>query len=42
MRRAPSSTHAGFTFNPLRYVSLTGALVIIDGSDPEQVTWFKG
>ena len=33
---------AGFTFNPLRYVSLTGALVVIDGSDPEQVAWFKG
>ena len=32
----------GFTFNPLRYVSLSGALVIIDGSDPEQVAWFKG
>ena len=33
---------AGFTFNPLRYVSLTSALVVIDGSDPEQVAWFKG
>ena len=33
---------AGFTFNPLRYVSLTGVLVVIDGSDPEQVVWFKG
>ena len=33
---------AGFTFNPLRYVSLTGALVVIDGSNPEQVAWFKG
>ena len=32
----------GFTFNPLRYVSLSGALVVIDGSDPEQVAWFKG
>ena len=32
----------GFTFNPLRYVSLTGALVVIDGSNPEQVAWFKG
>ena len=32
---------AGFTFNPLRYVSLSGALVVIDGSDPEQVGWFK-
>ena len=31
----------GFTFNPLRYVSLSGALVVIDGSDPEQVAWFK-
>ena len=33
---------AGFTFNPLQYVSLSGALVVIDGSDPEQVAWFKG
>ena len=33
---------AGFTFNPLRYVSLSGALVVIDGSDPEQVAWFQG
>ena len=33
---------AGFTFNPLRHVSLTRALVVIDGSDPEQVAWFKG
>ena len=32
---------AGFTFNPLRYVFLSGALVVIDGSDPEQVAWFK-
>ena len=33
---------AGFTFNPLRYVFLSGALVVIDGSDPEQVAWFQG
>ena len=33
---------AGFTFNPLQYVSLSGALVVIDGSDPEQVAWFQG
>ena len=33
---------AGLTFNPLRYVSLSGSLVVIDGSDPEQVAWFKG
>ena len=32
----------GFTFNPLRYVSLSGVLVVIDGSDSEQVAWFKG
>ena len=32
---------SGFTFNPLRFVSLSGALVVIDGSDPEQVAWFK-
>ena len=33
---------AGFTFNPLRYVSLSSVLVVIDGSDPEQVAWFNG
>ena len=32
----------GFTFNPLRFVSLSGGLVVIDGSDPDQVAWFKG
>jgi len=31
----------GFTFNPLRYAGLSGGLVIIDGSDPEQAEWFK-
>lgn len=32
----------GFTFNPLQYAGLTGGLVVIDGSDPEQIEWFKG
>jgi len=32
----------GFTFNPLQYAGLSGGLVVIDGSDPEQVEWFKG
>ncbi|MDR2548945.1 MAG: hypothetical protein LBD10_01875 [Desulfobulbus sp.] len=32
----------GFTFNPLQYAVLSGGLVAIDGSDPEQVEWFKG
>ncbi|WP_319587929.1 hypothetical protein [uncultured Desulfobulbus sp.] len=32
----------GFTFNPLQYAGLTGGLVVIDGSDPEQIQWFKG
>ncbi len=32
----------GFTFNPLQYALLSGGLVAIDGSDPEQVEWFKG
>jgi conjugal transfer pilus assembly protein TraW len=32
----------GFTFNPLQYAGLTGGLVVIDGSDPEQIKWFKG
>ena len=31
----------GFTFNPLHYANLTGGLVVIDGSDPAQVDWFK-
>ena len=32
----------GFSFDPLQYVGLSGGLVVIDGSDPEQVEWFKG
>ena len=32
----------GFTFNPLQYAGLTGGLVVIDGSDPEQIEWLKG
>jgi len=32
----------GFTFNPLQYTGLSGGLVVIDGSDPQQVEWFKG
>jgi conjugal transfer pilus assembly protein TraW len=32
----------GFSFNPLQYVGLSGGLVVIDGSDPQQVEWFKG
>ncbi|MCL2791231.1 MAG: hypothetical protein FWD79_11435 [Desulfobulbus sp.] len=32
----------GFTFNPLQYAGLNGGLVVIDGSDPQQVEWFKG
>jgi conjugal transfer pilus assembly protein TraW len=32
----------GFTFNPLQYAGLSGGLVVIDGSDPEQIEWFKG
>ena len=32
----------GFTFNPLQYAGLSGGLVVIDGSDPQQVEWFKG
>ena len=32
----------GFTFNPLQYTGLSGGLVVIDGSDPEQIQWFKG
>ncbi|MDD2467243.1 MAG: hypothetical protein PHI97_24920 [Desulfobulbus sp.] len=32
----------GFSINPLQYTGLSGGLVVIDGSDPEQVEWFKG
>ena len=31
----------GFRFNPLKYVSLPGGLLVIDGDDPHQVEWFK-
>ena len=31
----------GFTFNPLHYAGLRGELVILDGSDSEQLAWFK-
>lgn len=30
----------GYTFNPLDYVTYPKTLVIIDGTDPEQVKWF--
>ena len=30
----------GFTFNPLDYVSFSGGMLVIDGSDPMQVKWF--
>jgi len=30
----------GYTFNPLDYVTYPKTLVVIDGSDPEQVKWF--
>lgn len=31
----------GHTFNPLDYVTYPGTVVVIDGSDPEQIAWFK-
>jgi len=30
----------GYTFNPLDYVAFAKTLVVINGSDPEQVKWF--
>jgi len=30
----------GFTFNPLDYVSFSGGMLVIDGSDPMQIKWF--
>ena len=32
---------AGFTFNPLDYISYPRTIVVINGSDREQVDWFK-
>jgi conjugal transfer pilus assembly protein TraW len=29
----------GFRFNPLKYVSMPGGLLVIDGDDPRQVEW---
>ncbi len=31
----------GYTFNPLDYVSFPGGLMVIDGDDSSQVTWFE-
>ncbi len=31
----------GYTFNPLEYVFYPNVLVVLDGSDPEQVAWFR-
>lgn len=31
----------GYTFNPLDYISFPGGLLVIDGADPSQVTWFE-
>lgn len=31
----------GFKVNPLEHVWLSGNLVFLDGSDPEQVAWFR-
>jgi conjugal transfer pilus assembly protein TraW len=31
----------GFTFNPLDYVSFSAGLVVIDGRDPKQISWFQ-
>ena len=30
----------GYTFNPLDYVTYPKTLVVIDGTDPDQVKWF--
>jgi len=31
----------GYTFNPLDYYSFHGGMVVIDGSDPDQIKWFE-
>ena len=31
----------GYTFNPLEYVRMPTTLVMINGDDPEQVSWFN-
>jgi conjugal transfer pilus assembly protein TraW len=33
---------AGYSFNPLDYVPFDKTLVVIDGTDSEQVSWFAG
>jgi conjugal transfer pilus assembly protein TraW len=33
---------AGYTFNPLDYVPFDKTLVVIDGTDGEQLSWFAG
>ena len=30
----------GYSFNPLEYIVLAGGLIVIDGSDHSQVSWF--
>jgi len=31
----------GYTFNPLKYVTLPGGLLVLDGDDANQVEWFR-
>lgn len=31
----------GFVFNPLEHLTFPGGLVVIDGTDPLQIKWFK-
>lgn len=31
----------GYTFNPLNYIDFPGAIIVIDGANPNQVAWFK-
>lgn len=32
---------AGYSFNPLEYTRLDNVIVVMDGSDPEQVAWYE-
>ena len=32
---------AGYSFNPLEYTRLDNVIVVMDGSDPEQIAWYE-
>ncbi len=40
-RYDPTFTHEGQTINPLDEISIPGALLLFDSTDPEQLAWAK-